>query len=40
MPIVPETTVRIGKRSNAPYIGVYLIATSNGRYYIYATKPS
>ena len=32
--------VGIGRGSNIPYIGVYLIATSNGRYYVYAAKPS
>ena len=32
--------VRIGRRSNIPNIGVYLIAISSGRYYIYAAKPS
>ena len=40
MPIVLEVIARIGRRSNIPYIGVYLIATGIGRYYIYAAKPS
>jgi hypothetical protein len=40
MPIVLIATARIGRRSDIPYIGVYLVATSNGRYYIYAAKPS
>ena len=40
MLIVPIAIVRIGRRSNVPYIGVYLIVTSNGRYYVYAAKPS
>ena len=39
--IVLIAIVRIGRRrSNAPYIGVHLIVISNGRYYIYAAKPS
>ena len=33
-------TAKIKRRSNVPYIGVYLIAINNGKYYIYATKPS
>jgi len=40
MPIILGITARTGRRSNAPYIGVYLIATSNSRYYIYAAKLS
>jgi len=40
MPIILGMIVRAGRRSNAPYIGVYLMAMSNGRYYIYAAKPS
>ena len=40
MPIVPGIIARIGRRSNIPYIGVYLIAISNSGYYIYAAKPS
>ena len=39
MPIILEVIVRIGRRSNTPNMGVYLIATSNGRYYVYAAKP-
>jgi len=35
-----EVTVGIERRSNAPNIGVYLIATSNGRYHVHAAKPS
>ena len=31
---------KIGRRSDIPYIGVHFIAISNGRYYIYAAKPS
>jgi len=33
-------TAKIGRRSNIPYIGVYLIVMSNSKYYIYAAKPS
>jgi len=40
MPIMLGITVRIGRRSNIPYIGVYLIATSNGGYHVYTTKLS
>ena len=40
MPIMLEAIVRVGRRSNAPNMGVYLIATSDGRYYVYASKPS
>ena len=40
MLIVLTVTARIGRRSNILYIGVYLIAISDGRYYIYAAKPS
>jgi hypothetical protein len=28
------------RRSNIPNIGIYLIAASDGRYYVYAAKPS
>ena len=40
MLIVLIVTAGIGRRSTAPYIGVYLIAISNGRHYVYASKPS
>ena len=40
MPIMLEIIVRIERRSDAPYIGVYFIAASSSRYYIYAAKPS
>ena len=33
-------TPRIKRRSNTPYIGVYFMAISNSKYYIYAAKPS
>ena len=32
--------VRVGRRSNIPNMGVHLIATSDGRYYVYAAKLS
>ena len=40
MPIMLEVIVRIGRRSDTPNIGVYLIAISGGRHYIYTAKPS
>ena len=40
MPIILRAIVRIGRRSNTPNVGVYLIVTSNGRYYVYTAKPS
>ena len=40
MLIVLIAIARIERRSNTPYIGVYLIVTSNSRYYVYAAKPS
>ena len=40
MPIMPGVIVRIKRKSNTPNMGIYLIATSNGRYYVYAAKPS
>ena len=40
VPIILGAIVRIGKRGYIPYVGVYLIAASNSRYYIYAAKPS
>ena len=40
MLIVLTATAGIGRRSNIPYIGVYLVAISNSGYYIYAAKPS
>jgi hypothetical protein len=40
MPIILGLIVRIGRESNTPYIGVYLIVISNSRYYIYANNPS
>jgi len=30
--------VGIGKKSDAPYIGVYFIIINNNKYYIYAAK--
>ena len=40
MLIVLAATAGIGRRSDVPYIGVHLIATSNSRYYVYASKLS
>ena len=40
MLIVLIAIARIGRRSDAPYIGVYLIVISNSRYYVYTTKLS
>ena len=40
MPIILRATVRIGRRSNTPNIGVHLMAISDGRYYIYTAKLS
>jgi len=40
MLIVLIAIARIGRRSNIPYIGVYLVAISNGGYYVYTAKPS
>ena len=40
MPLILGAVTRIERRSNIPYIGVYLIAASDSRYYIYADNPS
>jgi hypothetical protein len=40
MLIVPIAIAGVGRRSDAPYIGVYFMAMSNSRYYVYAAKPS
>ena len=40
MPIILGLIVKIGRRSYAPYIGVYFIAMDNSRYYVYANNPS
>ena len=40
MPLMLGAAARIERRSNAPYIGVYLIAISNSRYYVYTNDPS
>ena len=40
MLIVLIVIVRIGRRSDIPYIGVHLIAASDSRYYVYANNPS
>ena len=38
--IILKITAKIKRRSNTPYIGVYFMAISNSKYYIYAAKPS
>ena len=40
MLIVLIVIAGIERRSDAPYMGVHLIAVSNGRHYVYAAKPS
>ena len=40
MSIMLKTIAKIGKKSDAPYIGVYFIVISNSKYYIYAANPS
>ena len=35
-----KTIAKTGKKSNIPYIGVYLVAISNSGYYIYAANLS
>jgi len=40
MPIILGAIVKIGRRSNTPNMGVYLVAISDGRYHVYAAKPS
>ena len=35
-----EATDRTGRRGNAPYMGVYFIAISSSRYYVYAINLS
>jgi len=32
--------IKTGRRSDAPYMGVYFMAINNNKYYIYAAKPS
>ena len=39
MSIILGVVVKIGRRSNIPYIGVHLIVISNGRHYIYTNNP-
>jgi len=31
--------IKIVRKSNTPYIGVYFIAISNSRHYVYANNP-
>ena len=40
MPIIPGATVRTGRKSNTPNIGIHFVATSDGGYHVYAIKPS
>ena len=35
-----EAIVRVERRSDIPNIGIHLMAISNGRYYVYTSKPS
>jgi len=37
--IILRVIIKIRKRNNVLYIGVYLIAISNSKYYIYAANP-
>ena len=39
MPIMLEIIIKIGKRSNALYMGVYFIAINNNKYHVYAANP-
>jgi len=38
--IILKIIIKIGKRSDVPYIWVYFIIINNNKYYIYAAKPS
>ena len=38
--IMLETTARVGRRSDIPYVGVHLIVISSSKYYVYTSKPS
>ena len=40
MPIILGAIVRIRRRSDTLNIGVHLMVTSGGGYYVYAAKPS
>ena len=40
IPLMPGTAARTERKSNTPYIGVYLIAVSDSRHYIYTNNPS
>jgi len=35
-----KITIKIERRSDILYVGVYFIAANNNKYYIYAAKPS
>jgi len=39
MPIMLGVIIKIGRKSNTLYVGVYFIAISNNKYYIYAANP-
>jgi len=38
MPIMLEIIIKIGKRSNAFYMGVYFIVINNNKYHVYAAN--
>jgi len=40
MPIILGVIVGIGRRSDVPNMGVYLVAISDSRYHVYVAKPS
>ena len=40
MPIILEITIKIGIKSDTPYVKFYFITISNNKHYIYAAKPS
>jgi len=40
MPIMLGVIVGIGRRSDVPNMGVYLVAMSDGGHHVYAAKPS
>jgi len=39
MSTILKIMVKIGKRRNASYIGVYFMAANNSKYYIYTNNP-
>jgi len=40
MPIMLKIIIKIKRRNDVPYIGVYFIEISNNKHYIYPAKPS